>query len=628
VPVAEDITTTLVNLILAEHSKPDLLHNASIMSDSADLLDTAASWAQLLGTAAGPAAQLFTRQTAAFWAAEQAGNSSADAAGEAATLTAAASIGVGLAVAAVLVVASAILASVVGSDQSSSAESEFFQDIMTDLGVVTGQTEAIYWYGKQTGNIQADWVKLGDDLDDLASEGTGGVYVTGVPGTATSPPIPGDVASYHSDGQTFLATVMDPLNWGVPQQPQPSLPWAVPTGWGFADAPYMAFPWNWWYGPLPLPAGVSGPPGASIEDPRTMLSLFAMGLQSYITLESVSNIINPALPTIAEFVEQFSSDLENYLSFIYGNYQLAVLGIVKTATPSLTDLAGFIYNLQDVLHLLQLGLDQGAAPSPNYGTPLADYQPINPQSQDENGNPPFAPPTTGASWNGVYGACETYPLYGVYPTPSQPQAPTWPWPPAAASLYTSAYFISGIDFTGAGVLANDVVTVGGQSYLEGGAVYGWLVPWLQNRIILGNMARWKAVYLVNGYQQVWDVITSLQRLWLSNPPDPANPPAAIAPTQLTLADGTIANGNWSLRELFQVVNTDIDGVAQLIGSDPKQPIFWGPAGNTVPVYSMTELAQFLYIIANGDWPGPPYVPPGEEPSGPYSLRQLLAQAAR
>jgi hypothetical protein len=80
--------------------------------------------------------------------------------------------------------------------------------------------------------------------------------------------------------------------------------------------------------------------------------------------------------------------------------------------------------------------------------------------------------------------------------------------------------------------------------------------------------------------------------------------------------------------LFQVVNTDIDGVAQLIGSDPKQPIFWGPAGNTVPVYSMTELAQFLYIIANGDWPGPPYVPPGEEPSGPYSLRQLLAQAAR
>ena len=69
----------------------------------------------------------------------------------------------------------------------------------------------------------------------------------------------------------------------------------------------------------------------------------------------------------------------------------------------------------------------------------------------------------------------------------------------------------------------------------------WIVQWLAIKSILGSMARWKAIYLVNGYDKVWSILQHLAVIVPNS--DQALPPAVVLDQ-----DGTIASGNWSVRE--------------------------------------------------------------------------------
>ena len=44
-------------------------------------------------------------------------------------------------------------------------------------------------------------------------------------------------------------------------------------------------------------------------------------------------------------------------------------------------------------------------------------------------------------------------------------------------------------------------------------------PWIQMKIILGLMARWKVLYLINGYDSVWSILQHL-RILTKQPPPP------------------------------------------------------------------------------------------------------------
>jgi hypothetical protein len=129
------------------------------------------------------------------------------------------------------------------------------------------------------------------------------------------------------------------------------------------------------------------------------------------------------------------------------------------------------------------------------------------------------------------------------------------------------------------------------------------------------MARWKAIYLLNGFDRWWSVLQALQRLAAPNPP--------VVPAAMRLdQDGTIASGNWSTRELCKVVKGGL--YPRGSSSDNNFVIDWGPS---VSGHSVEGLAQFLYNIANGNWAGPPEQHPYRDIPRPLSLRGLLAGAA-
>lgn len=155
----------------------------------------------------------------------------------------------------------------------------------------------------------------------------------------------------------------------------------------------------------------------------------------------------------------------------------------------------------------------------------------------------------------------------------------------------------------------------------------WTIPWISNRIILGRMARWKAIYLLNAFDGVWSVLQALQRLAAPNPP--------IVPSTMHLPqDGTIANGNWSTRELCRVVQVNdklLTGNAYVDSLDFNEFVTdWVPGGRIewtrVSGHSVGGLVQFLYNVANGNWARPP-LPPQVTVPRPLSFRGLLAGAA-
>jgi hypothetical protein len=645
--MADDATSQLIKMITGGSTSSPLALNRSILGNAADLLSTAASYAQLLGTLEGPVAQaavastlgdIAFQQGVAQKLAEGLGSSEAEgvvlgeAASAAATgsaLATAAATGVG---AAIVIVVSFILAALTLGSSGKSDQNQAYQVLTDAINKLTEDVLAQYWLDKLTNSPAGSlWIPLKGDMDDLASQGTGGIYVKG------DASHPGDVSHYHSDGMNFVNELTSSLEvsagfgigqyWQVPAQPAGDVPQSPDPkpGWGF----YWSWQYISWYGKFPARIAIANSPSGNVLDPRTMLPVLTLGLQSYITLQAMANLIDPTQPTLAQFLRQYWPDFgdpnspTSYINFLYLMYQSAVNGIVKTDVPSEQEILGSLWWIgqKQAGTIASGGNPNYAHPSTNpsqdttysWGAPWPTA-PDQGYPQGQTLDPGAAFSGNGYAWNAIYGASETYPQYGFYgnyhgnqiqKTTDETSILSW------RDIFTQAYIVSQIDSSNAvlqwhqsNILYND----GSDWYVSIDGFKNWTIPWLKARIILGSMARWKAIYLLNGFDRVWSILQALQRM-----APPSTTP--IVPQMMRLKqDNTIADGNWSARELINLPN-----VNRFAADIPIPP--------AVGDQSLWVLIQSLDAIARGNWGGPYGNITGVPPSRPIGFRDRLAAAA-
>lgn len=603
--MATDATTQLIQRVISQLPSSGVTapnSNANAFSLMESVAGTVANYAQVFGTAAAPIAQGIAIAIA--------GGSTAatlDAAGQAALLAAGATTaGVG---AGIVLLLSVVLASLGGSSGSDSAETELLYQLNEELNFINAVNLANYWAGKIQG-MRDFWNSptggLGIDFNDLAAYGIVGNYVKT------------DASQYHDNAIAFLDNLtntgaqqfwerpFDPTQLVTPQQvpyPTPILP--NPSYYVGPELIGMGSIMGW-YGNLPQPP--PGPPlgGQSLQmvlDPRSMLPYLLLGIHSYLTLATVVSFID-ASQTFSGFVKE----LPNYVNetppdgfySVYSQYKLAVNGIVKTDTPSNADVMSFINFTYQIVATPITYTKLGGNVTLESG-PLWSWSPGSDPYQGGTG-----PAYTGYAWNGVYGAIDVYPQYGAYePSPSVAIPASLPW-----------CLIDVINTDNLVIAFEQLAPYG---YLEQATLVDWILPWVEDKLILGRMARWKAIYLMNGYDQVWSI---LQKTYaVANPDQPPLFPVTLA------QDGTMANGNWSARELINVLNLSGD-ITDFVpeGSLPIE----GAAPGPVPTYSLFSLVQVLDTIATGDWIGTGGVISGTPLQGlsrPAGFRERLAAAA-
>jgi hypothetical protein len=594
--MATDVTTLLIQMMTASGQANGLAANRALLGGAADLLSTTADYAQILGTAA-PAAQALAAALVTSVAADVTVKGSTAAVEAAALSTAIANPAVGAAV--VLIVSFVIVyLSAIGQSDQSQQVKDLAKALTADL---TDLQLADYWQGKMTGTLSDLWSPVGTDLDNLAHEGTGGTNVTH------------DVSHFHDHALAFVRHLVNDfgseLYWQVPAQPAGDVPQSD------GPMPGQFWPCFSWYGQFPTRLTVAGSPSGNVVDPRTMAPVLALGIQSYLTLESLLNVIDQTQPTLQRFVNDFRTDLagqpNSYLDFLYGMYELAVCGIVKTDLPSEEEILGALWHITQVAGV-------SARPSTNpaswtsWGAPWDEFTYHNFEFfKSFSGN--------GLAWNLRYGVSETYPQYGFYGKVQLDQART--------TLFTPAYIVSAIDFTNAvsqWQQALVLFNVWDDTYVSMDSLQNWVIPWLENRLILGRMARWKAIYLLNGFDRLWSLLQALQRL--------AAPNTQVVPATMRLKqDDMIASGNWSARELCKVVvarGSMLTGNGYASADNEFVIIDWLPGSTqSVSGHSVAGFVQFLYNVANGNWAGPPEQDPQRAPPRPLSFRGLLASAA-
>ena len=101
----------------------------------------------------------------------------------------------------------------------------------------------------------------------------------------------------------------------------------------------------------------------------------------------------------------------------------------------------------------------------------------------------------------------------------------------------------------------------------------FVYTWFKDRVTLGLMARWKAIYLMRGYDKAWSALQNLR---------------ILAKQQSGLLNDS--NKNWSARELFRVL------------SNPTSPE--NPGGWIGLWLSLSDLVNRLDRIAKGTWSVP------------------------
>jgi hypothetical protein len=612
-----DITTLLIQMV--EKGVPQaggLLTNNSALGSASDVLSLSANYAQLLGTAA-PAA---LAAAGAILGVIAEGTESLLGAGAAEAAAVSAEVSAGLAnpiVGAVVVIILTFILAMIDSLQNSEGGQQF-----TDLAnsIDNNVNTSNYWEGKLTNSSLSDlWAPVGQFLDDLKREGTAGIDVTTQ-----------EVSQYHVKASEFVRQlVANPFGsdgyWEVYPEPAGDVPQASDPkpGWGTTGWRYES-----WYGHFPARSTIAGSPSGNVLDPRTIVPVLALGLKSYIQLESLASLIDPKQLTFQQFLSDFGPDFaepgakvcssEAYINFLYCMYWRSVTGIVKTDLPSEDEILGALWWVTQIAGVFaHPSADPTRPTSQSWGAPW-------PFPRDQPGD---AFSGNGWAWNLAYGASETYPLYGFYGNMQLDQT--------QRNLFTTAYIVSRADTTNmVSEWKNALVLydVGSDTYVSSYGLTEWVIPWLQNKIILGRMARWKAIYLLNGFDRLWSLLQALQRLFVPNPP--------VVPTMLTLdQDQTIASGNWSARELCNIVKVS---AVLLTGSEfvvtPQSTDFvvnWTSYSATkmtlISGYSVGGLLDFLYNVANGNWAGPPKLAgyrdlPGNPPK-PLSFRGLLAGAA-
>jgi type II secretory pathway pseudopilin PulG len=215
---SNDVTTLLIQKIIGQDARvtQNFNFNSSLLEDANYYVSVASSYAQILGTAAGPAAQALAIAYVEATVAEGVGS----AAGQAALITAgaaAAGIGAGVVLLMALVLAGLALSQSSGSAQSQE-EKQLEQAIQQLAQDDRNAGLGTYWDGK-FGPLIDIWDNatggLGGYLDNLANEGIGpkAVYVHD------------DAPNYHTAAQNFVIAL---------------LPTADPFGSIFWERPLLA----------------------------------------------------------------------------------------------------------------------------------------------------------------------------------------------------------------------------------------------------------------------------------------------------------------------------------------------------------------------------------------------------
>jgi hypothetical protein len=427
-----DATSILIQKILSQLSQVEVASqtlSANIAGQADSVVGAVANYAQILGTAEGPVAQ------AAAIAAV--GGSEAAAGAQQAAYIAAQATSAGIGAGIVLIVAF-IFGELFSSDSGSSDAAQLTQ-IQNEIKNLEDTDLAKYWTDK-LGLIMSVWNAkggLGDDLDDLASQGITGNYVKA------------DAKTYHSNAQAFVNNLIPSKNpaagvfWERPILQDELFTVQIMKNWG--PYPFVQLGQNWsnqmgWYGKQPLPQ-TGAPLGAGQQqmaaDPNSSLAFLLLGIKAYLSLQALVHFIDPSQPELVDkagtgFLQQYGGDLEDYGSFLYSQYTLAVNGIVKSALPEDADIRGFLqYEAVQIYSgdfSSKGSFDWEVSPT---AADVKDYMATQLVASENHlilptpsplylGTEPWAP-TSGFQWNGVYGTVNVYPRYGGY-VPSLPAA--------------------------------------------------------------------------------------------------------------------------------------------------------------------------------------------------------------
>jgi len=494
----------------------------------------------------------------------------------------------GIGFAAVLIFSAflAVLGVIADATDSGSPEGQVLQELYAAILSIENIAITNYWTLKMA-TVQGLWSPLQVDLENIASEGFG-QWKKG----PSNLDVTENSNHFLGDAEQFVNLFIPTINvvdgasyWQRPQIPalqfsSQNVPYPAPG----AVIPYSMG----WYGNLPQPQSFASEGQALVPDPITMLPFLSLGITSYLMMIALLNQIDSSEPTFLQYLSNFKSVIAQYANQLYTQYQTAVSGILKCDIPSAEDVIGFLAYIElRYLGAFFLGLPPGS--------PMA--------------NPPNTP-QAGNAWNGVYGVVHEY---GFFQSPVEiPSSSPWHLLDIVdtTSLVGSAILSPAFEFTIAPP-GTAFLLYAPYQYMWDYWLYEWVYPWIQDKLILGLMARWKAIYLFNGYDKVWSVLQKLGSL-----------PGQSQPAALTLPDGTMANGNWSARELIDVLNLDAD--------------FFLPGGSLTTVadgvsgYSLFLLVQVLDSIATGSWVGPQGViltSPLQGLSRPAGFRERLAAAA-
>lgn len=286
---------------------------------------------------------------------------------------------------------------------------------------------------------------------------------------------------------------------------------------------------------------------ATVFDPQLALPAYLMAIESFLAINALQE------PTgFSQFLGTWREDIKGFADYLQDIYDGSISHRVDT-------LVG--------------GLVKTNVPSINE---VYDYVQVN-------AIPDTSP---GFEWNGVYGVVD---VYGVYTSPVGV-------PSHAVSHFMDIFPTENIVQL-AHMMRNDY------TYIE--SIY----PWVRDRVTLRLLARWKALYILRGYDKAWSVLQKLRVL--------------TSEQDRELND---ANKNWSARELITILHLPTVHVPNVPQDYPQQ-------------YSLSDLIERLDQIAKGTWnktPDPwsvvlekrPEYPLIYDPSiRPVGFRDRLAAAA-
>ncbi len=486
---------------------------------------------------------------------------------------------------------SEIMAALSALTDSGSTDQQTLQQLFTNIQDIQNVTISNYWANK-IATIATLWSPLQADLDNISNEGFG-QWKKG-PSNAD---VTGNVNHFYNDALRFVNNLVPAENFvdglGYWQRPNvQSLQFTAQyVVYGTEQSDLSGWSMGW-YGKLPRPQLLNSTSDGTtyVADPKTMLPFLLLGIESYLTIAALVNQIDPGEPTFSEYLNDFKVNIANYASCLYNQYQTAVTGLEKSDIPSAPDVLRFFSYLSGGLLAGIMESTPGEWLNTGPKSPMA-YSPDSPQ--------------TGYAWNGIYGVADQYAFYPAV---------------SAGAPAGSAAFAVGVPSSGPSWIIDNIntdalVAIFEQdlirySFLKEATFVNWVYPWIQDRMILGTMARWKALYLFNGYVKVWEILQKLGNL-----------PYQTPQPRVTLPDGTIANANWSARELCGVLN--VSG-SILNGVSNGSLLTGGMTGG----YSLLSLVICLDNIARGSWVGPPgNVPPGNGLARPAGFRDRLTAAA-